>query len=149
MNKYNLIILVGGDKSDLCIKTGYSSKSLIPIHDKPMLDWMIEAYINSKYIKNIIVVGPQELEKCASMRFVKKRINSSNSIIQNVLFGAGYIKNNLVKSSEENIGYLLSFCDAPLINPKIIDETIKKIDECSAEIILHLLKKKVLRKKNS
>ena len=72
--KYNVIILADRTRGPLYKEFGQEYKSLIPIHGKPVLDWVIEAFHQSESIDNIIVVGDEVLDQLASMRYVRARV---------------------------------------------------------------------------
>ena len=57
MKKHTVIILAGGEKGPLYEPTGYKIKALIPIHGKPMIDWVVESFAQSPLVENIVVVG--------------------------------------------------------------------------------------------
>jgi len=147
MEKYNLIIMATDEKGSLYKETGYLNKYLIPILGKPMLDWVIEAFFMSQYVENIIVIGHEELDKLASMRYVKKRINPSNNFVQNTLAGVNYIKTNIYKNSNKHNGYLFSFGDAVFLNHKIIEDSLIKIYQGNADIVLSYIEKNSFKKK--
>lgn len=146
--KYNLIILAGGEKGPLSKEYGCNSKALLPIHGKPMLDWVIEAFYNSPYIDNIVVVGGDELDKLSCMRHVRKRLPAGINVIQNLLHGMTYLKTNIYGASDKHNGYLISFCDAVFLNTEIINETIKNINESKSEVVFHYVEKNSFEKAN-
>ena len=129
MKKYNVIILAGGEKGPLSEATGYACKAMIPIHGKPMLDWVVDAFQQSRYVDNIIVVGPEELEQLASHRYVRQRIFTGVNLFQNLMHAVTYIKTVLYHNAGEHNGYVVSFCDAVFLTPDVIDETLGHIDE--------------------
>lgn len=148
MEKFNLIILAGGEKGPLYEPTGYKTKALIPIHEKPMLDWVIEAFHQNELIDHIVVVGPEELEQCASMRFVSKRIQPGMNLLQNVLAGVHYVKSSIYNYKENHNGYLVSFCDAVFLTPDIVNDTVMSIAKENADIHLHYVEKSSFEKED-
>lgn len=92
MDPFNLVILAGGEKGPLYNAYGCSIKAMLPIHGKPMLDWVVEAFSKSQYIDSIVVVGPEELENLQSMQYVRKRIFEGVHVVQNMAHAVTYIK---------------------------------------------------------
>ena len=144
MKKYNLIILAGGDKDSWCTQYGCTKKALLPINGKPMLDHVVEAFQKSKYIDNIIVVGPKELERLDSMRHVRKHLHDKNSLVGNLLYAAMYLKTVIYKFANKHNGYLISFCDAAFLNTDIIDDTLRNMSQYDPGLVLHYVKKETL-----
>ncbi|KAF0195610.1 MAG: molybdopterin-guanine dinucleotide biosynthesis protein A-like protein [Bacillota bacterium] len=55
----NAVILAGGGKTDsFAHKHGAENKALIPIGDKLMFEYVYSALRNSRYIQEIVIVGP-------------------------------------------------------------------------------------------
>lgn len=146
MGKLTLIILAGGEKGPLYEPTGFETKALIPIHGKPMIDWVIEAFHSQPEIGSIVVVGPEELEACASMRFVRKRISPGVNLLSNVLAAVHYVKSSIYEYRDQHEGYLFSFCDAVFLTPDIVRHTLTTIQERKADIHLHYVEKSSFEK---
>lgn len=144
MKKYNLIILAGGEDEFWCQRYGCRKKAFLPIFEKTMLDWVIEAFHKSRYIDNIVVVGPRELSRLDSMRYVHKHLPESNSFIQNLLCAIFYIKTSIYRFSNNHNGYLISFCDAVFLTTDVIDATLKNIVDSDPEVALHYVPREVL-----
>ncbi|MCK5214433.1 MAG: YegS/Rv2252/BmrU family lipid kinase [Candidatus Omnitrophica bacterium] len=141
MKQYNLIILAGGKKGPLYDEYGCLNKALLPIHGKPMLDWVIEAFHNSPYIDNIVVVGGDDLDRLSSMRYVRKRLPLGVNVVQNLIHGVTYVKTSIYGTSDKHNGYLISFCDAVFLSTEIINDTIKNIVESRADMVFHYVEK--------
>ena len=148
MKKYNVIILAGGEKGPLYEPTGYAEKALIPIHGKPMVSRVIEAFAASDRVDKIVVVGSSHLDSLDSMRHVRKRIFTGANLVQNLLLAVSYVKHRLYRSASEHEGYVISFCDAVFLTPQIIDDTLQAIEQSSGEIVLHYVEKESLKAAN-
>lgn len=144
--KYNLLILAGGEKGPLSDEGDYSSKAMIPIHGRTMIERVLDVYHSSNWIDNIVVVGPDELEQSETVKKKSTRIRSAGTLIQNLLLGIGHIKANVYHYAKDHQGYLISFCDAVFINQKMIDETIQNIDSVDADVVLHYVEKSSFEK---
>jgi diacylglycerol kinase (ATP) len=141
MKKYNLIILAGGEKGPLYDEYKCDNKALLPIHGKPMLDWVVEAFERSEFIDNIIVVGADELDQLSSMRYVRKRIMTGLNVVQNLVHGVTYVKTSIYGTSNDHNGYLISFCDAAFLNTEVINDTINNISSSNADVVFHYVEK--------
>lgn len=141
MRKYNLIILAGGEDELWCRRYGHKKKAFLPLRGKPMISWVIEAFRRSKYIDNIVVVGPKELGRLNSRRYVRKRLAEGKSFIRNLGYAALYIKAVIYKFANNHSGYLISFCDTVFLTTDIINATLETITEFDPAIALHYVKK--------
>lgn len=137
MKKYHVILLAGGEKGPLFETTGFVEKALIPIHGKPMLSRVIEAFHASERVDKIVVVGSSNLDALDSMVHVRKRIFTGFNVVQNLLHAVTYIKHRLYGGAADHNGYVISFCDAVFLTPEIIDDTLKSIEELDSDIVLH------------
>lgn len=146
MNKYNLIILAGGENESWCNQYGYNRKAFLPINGEPMLGRVIKAYRRSKYIDKIVVVGSKELDQLAAMKYVHKRVPEGSSFLQNLLHGIVYIKTAVYKMAGRHNGYLISFCDAAYLNTDVINQTIENMDKHKPGMVFHYVHKDTLAK---
>jgi diacylglycerol kinase (ATP) len=141
VKKFNVIILAGGEKGPLFEPTGYEIKALIPVHGKPMIDWVVESFAACEAVNSIVVVGDRQLDACASMVKVKKRIFTGANLFQNLLHAVTYIKTTIYKNAPEHDGYVISFCDAVFLTPWIISDTLASIAAQDASLVLHYVEK--------
>ncbi len=141
MEKPNLIILTGGDRNLLFSDHGLENKAFLPILGKPMLDWVVEAFRASNCIGKIVVVGPEELERLESMRFVDKRIDATPSLVRNVMRGISYVRWTWYRKSPRHPGYIISFCDAAFLTPEAISDAVHHIQNSSHDLVLHYVEK--------
>lgn len=141
MEKLNLIILAGGRKGPLFEPYGYENKALLPIHGKPMLDWVVEAFRASGCIDRIVVVGPEELDNLESMQFVDRRIDATPSLIRNIMRGITYVRWTWYRNSPGHSGYIITFCDAAFLTPEAITDTVEHIQNSPHDLILHYVEK--------
>lgn len=137
MKKYNVILLAGGEKGPLYETTGYVEKALIPIHGKPMLSRVIDAFRASSRVDQIVVVGSANLDALDAMQHVRKRIFTGLNVVQNLLHAVTYVKHRLCSGSADHNGYVISFCDAVFLTPAIIDDTLRSIEEHDSDVVLH------------
>jgi len=141
MKKLPVILLAGGEKGPLFETTGFVEKALIPIHGKPMLSRVIEAFHACDRVGEIIVVGSSNLDALDAMTHVRKRIFTGLNVVQNLLQAVTYVKYRLAGGASDHNGYVISFCDAVFLTPEIIDDTLRSIEELDSDIVLHYVEK--------
>jgi len=138
MRKFDLILLAGGS-GPLVRGTGYPSKALIPIHGKPMLAWVIDAYRQCDCIGNIVVAGPKVLDRLPAMRHVRRRVPAGHSLLQSFLHAALYTKFRLQRGDHN--GYLVSCCDAVFLTPDVIEAAVDNIRTTTPDVALHYVER--------
>ena len=141
MKKYNVILLAGGEKGPLFETTGFVEKALLPIHGKPMLSRVIEAFRACQRVDQIVVVGSANLDCLEAMTHVRKRIFTGLNVVQNLVHAVTYVKHRLCGGAADHNGYVISFCDAVFLTPHIIDDTLRSIEQCDGDIVLHYVEK--------
>lgn len=140
-SKLDVIILAGGEKGPLYEPTGYLEKALIPVHGKPMLSRVIDCFHDSQQVDRIVVVGSRNLDGLESMQRVRKRIFVGLNVVQNLLHAVTYIKHRLRHSRSDHTGYVVSFCDAVFLTPRIVDDTLSTIRASDADVVLHYVRR--------
>ena len=146
MKKNNLIILAGGERGPLTDAYGCDNKALLPIHGRPMLEWVLEAFRASGCIDKIVVVGSSELDALPCMQFVDRRIESSSNLGRNILRGIAYIRWKFYRHSSDHAGYVVSFCDAVFLTPDAINDAISNIQSGNHDVVLHYVEKETYEK---
>lgn len=145
MKKFNVIILAGGEKKGPLHKShGCKNKALLEIHSKPMLDWVVEAFHESKYIDNIIVVGEEELDKLSSMRYVSKRLPTGLNLVQNIVHGVTYLS-TFERQQSKDSGYIIVNADTVLLTKEAIDHALENISKSEADVNLHYVDKSTFK----
>ncbi|GEM_PF-137774 len=145
MKKFNVIILARGGKGPLHKSHSCKNKALLEIHGKPMLDWVVEAFAQSDYIDNIIVLGTEELDKLSSMRYVNKRIPSGLDVVQDIIHGVTYLSTFERKQSKES-GYLIANADTVFLTREAIDKALENISQSQADVNLHYVEESTFNK---
>ncbi len=138
---FNVVILAGGSGGPLTESTGVEEKATLTIHDKPMLDWVVNAFHASSEVNHLVVVGSARLDNLRSMAHVRKRIPQGLSVVQNLLHAVGYIKTRFYNSNSDHQGYVITFCDAVFLTPDIVTETLRAIREAEADIVMHYVER--------
>ncbi|TNE31591.1 MAG: hypothetical protein EP349_03815 [Alphaproteobacteria bacterium] len=146
MEKLNLIILAGGEKGPLYDAYGCDNKAMLPVHGKPMLDWVIEAFRESGCIDKIVVVGSEELDGLSSMKFVDRRIEATKNLGRNILRGIAYMRWKYYRRQTDHRGYIISFCDAVFLTPEAIRDAVANIQAHDHDLVLHYVEKETYDK---
>ncbi len=134
------LILAGkkdSEKIESCCKL--TNKALLMLNEIPMIEYIVNALLQSKEIKDIVVVGPEyDLSQFLEKK-VTKIIESTDSIIENIKIGLDYFNNNGK--------ILLLTSDIPLITGEIIDRFIKKCEPFDAFFYYPIISQEVILKK--
>lgn len=141
LKKYNLILLAGGQQKPLYEVTGIENKAQIPIHGKPMIEWVLNAFAASGRIAETVVAGPRELEALRCMQSVRKRVHGGATVLESLMNAVGYVNMRLLPSESVHRGYLISFGDAVFLNETTIAAMLKNIDDTEPDIALHYVEK--------
>ena len=136
----NAIILAGKKDTEKVEKNNkFANKALLLIKEIPMIEYVVNALRESDLVKDIAVVGPEYDLTPFLGKKVKKVLNSTHSIVENVQIGLNYF------SDESKVLILTS--DIPLITGEIVDRFIKKC-EPHQDFFFYpiILKENILRK---
>ncbi len=125
------------EKPEGCNKL--TNKALLMLNEIPMIEYIVNALLQSKIIKDIVVVGPEyDLSKYIEKK-VTKIIESTDSIIENIKIGLDYFDNNGK--------ILLLTSDIPLITGEIVDRFIKKCEPFDAFFYYPIITQEAILKK--
>lgn len=106
-------------------------EATIPIHGKPMVNYVIEALQNSKKVENLIVVGPLEIRD--SLPSHVTLVPAGADLTENIFIGLNALdKKNLI---------LYVTADIPFINPESIDDFVERCAELEADIYYPVISK--------
>lgn len=133
------LVLAGG-KSDnsLCNHQKLNNKALLLINGIPMIEYVVDALDQAREIDNIIVVGPKDALMPYIEKKVKKIVDSTDSIVENVRVGINCINNDQI---------LIMTSDVPLITGKMIDDFIKKCQVHKAFLYYPFISREKILKK--
>jgi molybdopterin-guanine dinucleotide biosynthesis protein A len=137
-----LIIAGGTIKADkpLFIETGISKKALLPIGGKPMIQWVAEALMGSKYIDGLVIVGlkPDSFDHAnIPVRYVADQGN----IIDNGLAGMTAIE----EIEPDYKKFIVCSSDIPLLTPALVDEFVETFRQQEyADVYYPLVEEKVM-----
>lgn len=128
--KVSAIVLAGapncGKLKDVCPE---SHEALIPLQNKPLVDWVVEALAQSSSISEIIVVGPKkDLEAALGAGWPPggKIISATDSLLGNLMLGGEAAR-------EEQL--LVVTSDIPLLKAQTVDKFMKLALETGASLV--------------
>lgn len=142
MNTLTLIVLADSDRSDLTSGSGHKMRALIPLHGKPLIDWVIDSFRSDSRIGEIIVVGDEDLDRCASMRYVSQRVPGGNGFMQSLLAVITLLQEMIQPESDKHGGYIVVSADSALITPELAQQTITEILETNSDFHFYCVEKK-------
>ena len=137
------LVLAGArGTSSLVEETGVKNKSLIPIHGKPMIGYVLEALNTVKCIEKIIVVGPsEEMEKVKTLTNVSfSVVSEKGEIMENLLEGFRHIPSTAGP-------VLIVTSDIPLITRESLEHFIENSLILEADFCYPIIKKEVCEKR--
>lgn len=132
----NSIILAGKSEKKL---DGKYTKALININGKPMISYVIKALKESGVVEKIVVIGDRDEFNKVELEDVELIIQDRSSIIDNVIAGVNYFK--------EDSMILISTCDIPLLTGKAVYDFVKKSLDSKADICYPIIEKSVCLEK--
>lgn len=136
----NALILAGKkDAGQLEENSNITNKALLMINEIPMVEYVVNALLEAKLVDDIVVVGPEYDLIPFIGKKVKKILDSTDSIIENIRIGLEYF------SDKSKI--LLLTSDIPLISGEIIDRFINKCEQYEALFYYPIISKEAIIKK--
>jgi GTP:adenosylcobinamide-phosphate guanylyltransferase len=123
MNKLSCLVLAGGKLTEeLEEKFKVNLKCLLPVGEKPIIEYVLNALSGSEEIDEITILGD-----VSELSFLKDRANLlsglEEGLLENLICGISEFKD------KDKI--IVASSDIPLITPSIVDDFIKK---CTPEI---------------
>lgn len=132
MFKVDAVILAGAPNSgELQEVSPEQWEALIPIHGKPMINYVVETLLRCKRVENLVVVGPLLLQEYLPPKV--RLIEAGSGLTENVLLGVNAVdKKNKV---------CLVTADIPMIRPEVIDDFLDRCAELKGDIYYPLVSK--------
>lgn len=126
------IILAGGmikEQDPFFELAGNMKKAMLPVHDKPMVQWVIEAIDRAESVSNIIVAG---LDKEPWFEVTKpiRMMTDAGGMLANIKLGLDFVNGG--RQRGEFI--LLASSDIPTITPEIVDWRVTDALRVGADI---------------
>ena len=137
---FNALILAGSKKrGPLEISTNVKNKALIPINNRPVIHYILDALQESKNIKETVVVGPEKIFSTSIDQENVKLVNYGDNIIENIENGLNYF------NSDDSVLILTS--DIPLITANAIDEFLEICIKRNADVGYPIITKERIMQK--
>ncbi len=139
------IIMAGGkagpkDPLYSLAKLGY--KSMLDVCGRPMVQWVIDALVESGQVNQIVVVGlPIEIQLNCSRPL--HRLDDRGDLIANVQAGAKY----LIKVSPKEAHALAVSSDVPGITPEIVCWLIDSVRQTDHDFYFTVIERSVMEKR--
>ncbi len=130
--KVDAVVLAGAPNSGQ-LKEANSEKweATIPIHGKPMVNYVIEGLQNSSRVANIIVVGPLEIQDIVGPHVTW--VEAGDSLTENIFRAMNVLE------KENQVLFVTS--DIPFIHGEAIDDFVDRCAELKGDIFYPLISK--------
>ena len=141
------VILLSGDhpdySSELTSVAGVPVKSKIPLLGKPMVLWVAEALLNSKYVDHLIVVGMKKENSPLPENYPVTYIPMGGSLSDKIIEASKYV----VKNYPEEKRVLICASDIPLLKPEMVDWFVEACGDHSADFYFSVIEKESTQEK--
>ncbi|NMB02870.1 MAG: NTP transferase domain-containing protein [Firmicutes bacterium] len=130
--KVDAVVLAGAPNEGQ-LKEASSAKweATIPIHGKPMVNYVIEALQESEHIAKVVVVGPLELKDLLPAKCLW--VEAGQSLTENIFRAMEHL--------EQKNKILLVTSDIPFVHAESIDDFIERCAELSGDVYYPLISK--------
>lgn len=109
-----------------------SLTAMIPVHGKPMVEWVIDALRSSSRITSITVIGPNELDSLLCMRYAERRIATLTAAFDLFL----QLARDMLTQAEFHNRYIIIPCEAIFISAPVIDKIITRFEATRPDIAI-------------
>lgn len=136
--KVDAVVLAGAPNNGQ-LKESSSAKweATIPIHNKPMVNYVIEALLNSSRIEKIVVVGPEEIRNTLTATHITF-VESGKSLPENIFRAMDVL--------DQTNKVLLVTSDIPFVHAEAIDDFIDRCTELSGDVYYPLVSREANEK---
>lgn len=132
--KRDVIILAGAkNKGALKQVSEVPYEALIPLLDRPIIEYVLDALLQTPSVGRIIVVGPKEPLSPLIGDRVTGILDCSDSILENVIRGVEALQ------GEEKI--LLTSSDIPLITPEAIEDFLSSTYQVAGDLYYPIIRR--------
>lgn len=123
MAQIDAIVIAGGRILDPEFRAaaGVDCKSLIPIHRKPMVRWVLDALKGTPCIRSVVLVGPEQLAQPGVAEIADHVLLEEDDEVENLMKGM-----DALPGSER---ILMVTSDMPLLTPEAIDDLVANAPE--------------------
>jgi diacylglycerol kinase (ATP) len=140
MGKLDAIVLAFRRTNAVNADNQNNYSALVPVHGKPMLEWIVDMLRGSRNVGEVIVIGPDILENLFCMRSVDRRLSTVTASIENI--------SSIFGSDNERIhdGYLLVFTESIFLTSQLIDKLYSVYEYEKADIAIPTVAPEKLRR---
>lgn len=126
-------VILAGAPNDGQLQEANSEKweATIPIHGKPMVNYVIEALQSSNRIANILVVGPLELKSVIPQQV--PLVEAGETLTENIF--------RAIEALEQKNKVLLVTSDIPFVHSEAIDDFIERCADLDGDVYYPLISK--------
>ncbi len=128
-------------KNDLLLQyAGASTKALIPVAYQPMIKWITDAFVGSRYIDRLILVG---LDASCGIDFGSKPVlflPSQGRLVANYVAG---VERSLQDTTDRR-HVLIAACDIPLITTSMVDDHIAAMLPTNHDVYYTVIRKETM-----
>ena len=117
-------------------------KAMIPIGDKPMIQWVLDALTAAKTINRIVLIGLADNMKVNYPREIV-RIEDRGNMVENIIAGA----TSLLSLPNPSRYALLVASDVPALTPAAIDWISEETVKAQKEMIYTVLEQSVMEQR--
>jgi len=117
-------------------------KALLDIAGKPMLQWVLDAFIHSPRVEHIVLVGFTEPEavRCTKPLF---HVPDQDDMLANIR--AGMVKSLEVNPDQTHV--LMAASDIPGITGSMVDWVVENSTKNNADLIYNVVRKETMEKR--
>lgn len=117
-------------------------KAMLPIGDKPMIQWVLDALAAAKSIERIVLIG---LANDIQVNYPREmvRIEDQGSMVENIIAGA----NTLLSFPQPNKYALVTASDIPGVTPEVIDWISEQTVKAGKDLIYTVVSQPVMEKR--
>ncbi|MFQ3548257.1 MAG: NTP transferase domain-containing protein [Armatimonadota bacterium] len=125
--KVDVLILAGANADGFAGEESLSSRAMIKVADKTMLQMVVDAFGGSENIQKIFVVGNVYADG------VDEILTPQNSLIENIVYG--------IETLDTSNKVLISTSDIPLLTTKAVDDFISKSVPLDCDLVFPVIPK--------
>jgi len=114
-------------------------KAMIPIGDKPMIQWVLDALATAKSIERIVLIG---LADDIQVNYPREmvRIEDQGNMVENIIAGA----NTLLSFPQPSQYALIAASDVPAVTPEAIDWVSEQTIKAKKDLIYTVVAQPVM-----
>lgn len=143
------VVLAGGlNSDDLKMSCGCESEVLIPIGDRPMIEYVVNALKHTSEINRIVVAGPcQDLEKVFGIDSGLILAESGPNVVSTLQKGMEALKKVDPDINENPRMILITTGDIPMITPEAIRDFLHLCQKQKGDLFYPVVSREVSERK--